>query len=70
MSASMQATVPGAGGATRLNLAKDAAGRALALYSADSEVGLWTFSTRLTATTDYAELAPVAPLGPGPDGAN
>ena len=68
VSASMRAIVPDSDGATRLNLAKDAAARGLGLYPDDSELGLWTFSTNLTATTDYHELVPVGPLTPSADG--
>ncbi len=68
VSGSMQAQVPGAGGLTRIDLAKAAATRGLGLYPTSSEIGLWEFSTNLTASTDHRELVPIIPLGPGPDG--
>ena len=68
VSGSMQAQVAGAGGASRMQLAKEAAARGLTLYPADSEIGLWEFSVGLTPTTDYRELIPVGPLGPDGQG--
>ena len=68
ISGSMQAQVPGAGGASRMQLAKEAATRGLTLYPADSEIGLWEFSANLTPTTDYRELIPVSTLGPDGQG--
>ena len=68
VSGSMQAQVPGAGGLTRIDLAKAAATRGLGLYPTSSEIGLWEFSTNLTSSTDHRELVPIIPLGPGPDG--
>lgn len=62
VSGSMGSAVPGAGGATRLDLAKSAATLGLALYPSDSEVGIWIFSRNLTATTDYRQLVAVGPL--------
>ena len=64
----MRAQVPGANGATRVDLAKAAAARGLGLYPASSELGLWIFSTTLTPTSDHQELVPIGPLGPGADG--
>jgi Ca-activated chloride channel homolog len=63
VSGSMGELVPGAGGATRLDLTKKAAGRGLGVYPDDTEIGLWAFSTNLTARTDYRELVPIGPLG-------
>jgi hypothetical protein len=68
VSGSMATPVPGRPGATRLSLALQAAVNGLALYPDGTEVGLWTFSTHLTRTTDYAVQVPIVPLGPGPDG--
>jgi Ca-activated chloride channel family protein len=68
ISGSMQGVVPGAGGATRIDLAKDAAARGLGLYGPDSDIGLWVFSRSLTMTTDYRELIPVSALGPDQQG--
>jgi Ca-activated chloride channel homolog len=66
VSGSMGEPVPGTGGATKLDLTKDAARRGLGLYSDSTEVGLWAFSTHLTAHTDYRELVPIEPLGGSP----
>jgi hypothetical protein len=63
VSGSMSEPVPGAGGATRLDVTKDAARRGLGLFSDTTQVGLWAFSTHLTAHTDYRELVPIQPLG-------
>ncbi len=63
ISGSMLAQVPGAGGATRIDLAKDAAARGLGLYRADSDIGLWEFSTNLAPMSDHRELIPIGTLG-------
>jgi Ca-activated chloride channel family protein len=68
VSGSMGRVVPGAGGATRLRLAAQAAVNGLAVYSDDTVVGLWSFATDLTRTTDYRVEAPLGSLGRGPDG--
>ncbi|HET7689055.1 MAG TPA: substrate-binding and VWA domain-containing protein [Nocardioidaceae bacterium] len=52
-----------AGGGTKLELAKEAAVRALSQFAARDQVGLWAFTTDLnTASGIYAELVPVAPI--------
>ena len=68
ISGSMEGVVPDANGATRLDLAKQAAIRGLGLYTASSDIGLWVFSRTLTPTTDYRELIPVSTLGPDGQG--
>ncbi|WP_347350963.1 substrate-binding domain-containing protein [Intrasporangium sp.] len=68
VSGSMAKTVPAAHGATRLDLALEAAVNGLALYPDPTVVGLWTFSTALTPTTDYRSLVPYTSLGRAPDG--
>lgn len=68
ISGSMLAQVPGTNGADRIDLAKDAAARGLGLYRADSDIGLWEFSTRLTPTSDHRELIPISSLGPDGQG--
>ena len=68
VSGSMAEPVPSAGGARRIDLVKKAAGNGLALYDDRAEIGLWTFSTDLTPTTDYRELVPIGPLGARPGG--
>jgi Ca-activated chloride channel family protein len=70
VSGSMNLRVPGAGGATRLELARQAAAQGLALFSDDSQVGLWVFATDLTATTDYRELVPAQLLAKTATGAS
>lgn len=68
ISGSMLGVVPYAGGATRLDLAKDAATRGLGLYGPDSDIGLWEFSRTLTPDSDHRELIPVSALGPDGQG--
>ena len=68
ISGSMLATVPGTNGADRISLAKDAAARGLGLYRADSDIGLWEFSTNLTPTSDHLELIGISSLGPDGQG--
>lgn len=68
VSGSMAKPVPGAGGATRLDLAVRAALNGLAIYTDDTMVGVWTFATNLTPTTDHVEMAPLQVLGRGEDG--
>jgi Ca-activated chloride channel family protein len=63
VSGSMGERVPGTGGATRLDLTKQAAVGGLGVYPDDSQIGLWAFSTHLTPSTDYRELVPIGPLG-------
>jgi Mg-chelatase subunit ChlD len=68
VSGSMSSSVPGARGATRLDLALASLTTGLAVYPDDTVAGLWTFSTNLTATTDYRALVQPVVLGTGPDG--
>ena len=68
ISGSMLGVVPDAGGATRLDLAKDAATRGLGLYGPDSDIGMWAFSRTLTPDSDHQELLPVSSLGPDGQG--
>jgi len=70
VSGSMGTPVPDARGATRLDLALQAAVNGLALYPDDTIAGLWTFSTNLTPTTDYRQVVPLVPLGRAADGSN
>jgi Mg-chelatase subunit ChlD len=67
VSGSMGTPVPGAGGATRLQLVQSAALRGLSLYPDRSAVGLWAFSTRLHGDDDYRQVLPVTVLGPRGD---
>jgi Ca-activated chloride channel family protein len=68
ISGSMEGVVPGANGATRLDLAKAAATRGLGLYPPESDIGLWVFSRKLTPTSDHRELIPISSLGPDGQG--
>jgi Ca-activated chloride channel family protein len=50
-------------GRTKLDLAKEAAVRALSQYSPDDEVGLWVFSSNVNGRpAPYVELVPIAPV--------
>jgi Ca-activated chloride channel family protein len=50
-------------GKTKLELAKDAAIRALAQYKPDDEVGLWVFSSNVGGRpSPWLELVPIAPV--------
>ena len=57
VSGSMAERVPGTGGATRLDLTKQAAVGGLGVFPDDTQIGLWAFSTHLTPSTDYRERA-------------
>lgn len=55
-------------GETKLDLAKDAAVKALSQFAPRDEVGLWMFTTDLnTPAQIYQELAPVAPISTNKD---
>lgn len=62
VSGSMAVRVPGADGATRMDVTKQAAIKGLSLFPPGSEIGLWEFSTGLTATTDYRQLVSLGRL--------
>jgi Ca-activated chloride channel family protein len=50
-------------GKTKLDLAKEAAIRALAQYSPEDEVGLWVFSSNVNGRpAPYLELVPIGPV--------
>ena len=68
VSGSMGRPVPGTGGSTRLDLAIRVSVAGLAVYTDETAVGLWTFTTHLTPKTDYRQMVSVGPLGPGADG--
>lgn len=62
VSGSMAVRVPGADGATRMDVTKQAAIKGLSLFPPASDIGLWEFSTGLTATTDYRQLVSLGRL--------
>jgi hypothetical protein len=62
VSGTMRGPVPSAGGATRMEVTKEAARRGLALFGDDWAVGVWIFSTNLGGGRDWRELAPIGPL--------
>ncbi len=59
VSGSMNSPVPSAGGATRAQIATEAARQGLMLFDDSWAVGLWIFSTDLTPTTDFQQLIPI-----------
>lgn len=65
VSGSMGDAAGGGSDDTKLDLAKRAAISALDEFKPEDEVGLWTFTTGISATepTDYLELEPIAPIG-------
>lgn len=50
------------GGATRIELTRDAALEALKLFPPDASVGLWAFSIEQDPPNDYIELVDVGPM--------
>ena len=62
ISGSMNEKVPGAGNATRLDLAKQAILDSLPLFSERTSVGMWTFSRSTTGGKDYTQVLPLGPL--------
>ncbi|MGV9303346.1 MULTISPECIES: substrate-binding domain-containing protein [unclassified Nonomuraea] len=67
VSGTMALPVPGAG-MTRMQAITKIAGEGLALFPADSEIGVWSFSTLLDGQKDYKELVSVGPLSEMVDG--
>jgi hypothetical protein len=62
VSGSMARPVPAAGGATRDQVAAEAAKRGLALLDDTWAVGLWIFSTQLDNGKDWKEIVPLGVL--------
>ncbi|MEE1799031.1 hypothetical protein ACIQVO_14365 [Streptomyces sp. NPDC101062] len=62
-SGSMEEPVPGRGGQSRMDVTKASLLRALAQFTAEDEIGLWEFSTRLDGAKDYRKLERTARLG-------
>jgi extracellular solute-binding protein/von Willebrand factor type A domain-containing protein len=54
---------PIAPGVTRLEATAQTAQTGLTLLPNDTELGVWTFSTRLVGDQDWRELVPLGPLG-------
>ncbi|MFD5753426.1 substrate-binding domain-containing protein [Streptomyces sp. NPDC127033] len=62
-SGSMEESVPGRGGQSRMDVTKASLLRVLAQFTAEDELGLWEFSTRLDGAKDYRKLEKTARLG-------
>ncbi len=62
VSGSMANPVPAAGGATRDQVAAEAARRGLGLLDDTWAVGLWVFSTQLDSGNDWKEIVPIGVL--------
>jgi Ca-activated chloride channel family protein len=62
VSGSMATPVPTAGGATRDQVAVEAARRGLGLLDDTWAVGLWTFSTQLDNGNDWKQIVPIGVL--------
>ena len=62
VSGSMTTPVPTAGGASRQEVAVEAARGGLGLLDDSWSVGLWVFSTAMNADKDYLQLVPIGPL--------
>jgi Ca-activated chloride channel family protein len=61
VSGSMKEEVPGTGGRTKIDIVKEAAGQALALFAPETNLGTWVFSTNLAGDRDWAESVPIGP---------
>jgi Ca-activated chloride channel family protein len=61
VSGSMKEEVPGSGGRTKIDIVKDAAGQALALFAPETNLGTWLFSTNLAGNRDWVESVPIGP---------
>jgi Ca-activated chloride channel family protein len=69
VSGSMKEVVPGSGGKTKIDIVKQAAGQALALFAPETNLGTWLFSTNLAGTRDWVESVPIGPTNARlPDG--
>jgi Ca-activated chloride channel homolog len=62
VSGSMNAVVPGTG-RTKIDLARQAAMASLRLFTNESDIGTWEFSTGLAGRRDYRQAVPIAPVG-------
>jgi Ca-activated chloride channel family protein len=61
VSGSMKEVVPGTGGRTKMDIVKQAAGQALALFAPETNLGTWLFSTNLNGSKDWVESVPIGP---------
>jgi Ca-activated chloride channel homolog len=61
ISGSMKEEVPGTGGRTKMDLVKEAASQALALFAPETNLGSWVFSTDLGGGKDWREDIPIGP---------
>jgi Ca-activated chloride channel homolog len=61
VSGSMKQEVPGTGGRTKIDIVKQAAGQALALFAPETNLGTWLFSTNLAGDKDWVESVPIGP---------
>jgi Ca-activated chloride channel homolog len=61
VSGSMKEEVPGTGGKTKMDIVKEAAGQALALFAPETNLGTWLFSTNLAGNRDWVESVPIGP---------
>jgi len=69
ISGSMKEEVPGSGGKTKIDIVKEAAGQALALFAPETNLGTWLFSTNLVGKRDWVESVPIGPTNARlPDG--
>ncbi|WP_369355971.1 substrate-binding and VWA domain-containing protein [Streptomyces sp. cg2] len=60
---SMALPVPGQGGRSRMDLARNSLLKALSMFTPEDEFGLWKFATHLVGDRDYVEPAPTGRLG-------
>lgn len=62
VSGSMNLRVPTAGGATRAQIALEAARQGMLLFDDSWSVGLWTFATNLNGSADHLQIVPIGPM--------
>jgi hypothetical protein len=58
----MNLAVPTAGGASRAQIAIEAARQGMMLFDDSWSVGLWTFATNLNGAVDHQEIVPIRPM--------
>ncbi|HZD02254.1 MAG TPA: substrate-binding domain-containing protein [Actinomycetes bacterium] len=61
VSGSMAEIVPGTG-VTKMELARRAASSSLRLFTTESDIGVWEFSTGLDGPRDYRQRVPIGPI--------